>query len=110
MTEQSECARHMCTCMRRPAGCTCVLEFGDDACPVHPTCELCGTLLRALDDVTGWPELYRGSCECGVELYCGLRGSVVRAHLFMTGQLDLTDAALLTAEELYTFAGQGAHT
>lgn len=29
----------------RPAGCLCTWEFGDSACPVHPTCPACGCVV-----------------------------------------------------------------
>ena len=43
-----------------PAGCRCTWEFGDSACPVHPTCNDCGQ-----------------PPPCGCESSCGHCGPIV---------------------------------
>lgn len=95
----------MSHCVRaRPEGCVCADEYGDNAeCGVHVRCEVCHTTIGRVDWNTGLVNPFAKSCACGLELRGGVRGSIVRVLAYKFGQLALTDAPELTAEEGYTF-------
>jgi hypothetical protein len=88
----------------RPEGCDCCHEYGDNTdCEVHIRCDYCRTPIGVVDWSSGVVNPWKKSCDCGLELRRGVRGSIVRVLAYVYGQLALTDWAELTAEERYSF-------
>lgn len=90
--------------LARPDGCTCCNDYGDNSdCDVHIRCDYCRTPIGRVDWNTGIVTMWTKSCDCGLELRKGVRGSIVRVIAYLFGQLSLTDAPYLTDAEAYTF-------
>jgi hypothetical protein len=88
----------------RPDGCICCDEYGDNTdCDVHARCDYCRTPIGRVDWSTGVVNPWTKSCDCGLELRSGVRGSIVRVLAYVYGQLALTEWGELTDEERYSF-------